>query len=276
MRRRGKRIRISRSLQMSNIIYHYTSAEGFKGIIQSKALWCSDVRYLNDYQEVVFGQQWLGKIFPRMKRDNPELAKSIIIRRAVRKLTSDEITAFVCSFCSKGDLLSQWRGYAGISGLSLGFDTNKIRELVNIDIIPVVYKEDQLASNIVSAINKNYNLKNLEKNRSKLEFNLVKQILASKNSAFQEEDESRIVLTVDGINSHPRVRDNKVLYRSKGGLLVPYVELALDDALKDTLREVWIGPSPNAGLAWKSIKEFLAYNGLRGVEVRISSAPYRT
>lgn len=39
----------------NRIVSHYTSANGFKGIIESQAIWASDLRYLNDTKELRFG-----------------------------------------------------------------------------------------------------------------------------------------------------------------------------------------------------------------------------
>jgi hypothetical protein len=34
-------------------LYHYTSAEGIKGIIESESVWASNIRFLNDRCELV-------------------------------------------------------------------------------------------------------------------------------------------------------------------------------------------------------------------------------
>jgi hypothetical protein len=41
--------------------FHYTNAEGLKGILQSGKIWATDVRYLNDAQEVEYLFQLLDE-----------------------------------------------------------------------------------------------------------------------------------------------------------------------------------------------------------------------
>jgi hypothetical protein len=34
-----------------DLLYHYTSDAGFRGIIESDRIWATDIRFLNDYTE---------------------------------------------------------------------------------------------------------------------------------------------------------------------------------------------------------------------------------
>ena len=45
------------------ILYHYTTAEGLRGIIEDKAIWASDYRFLNDATEFEYGMSLFDKIF---------------------------------------------------------------------------------------------------------------------------------------------------------------------------------------------------------------------
>ncbi|MCQ8129163.1 hypothetical protein, partial [Methylomonas rivi] len=42
-------------------LYHYTSISGFKGIIESGCIHATNIRYLNDSQEFVFGLNYLSE-----------------------------------------------------------------------------------------------------------------------------------------------------------------------------------------------------------------------
>ena len=53
-----------------NPLYHYTSLEGLRGIVDSRTLWATDIRYLNDAQELHhFGQLVIAEIDARMERE---------------------------------------------------------------------------------------------------------------------------------------------------------------------------------------------------------------
>lgn len=36
------------------LLYHYTTISGLKGIVESQSLWASDVRYMNDSAELQY------------------------------------------------------------------------------------------------------------------------------------------------------------------------------------------------------------------------------
>ena len=112
----------------NNTLYHYTSFNGLLGIVKEKALWASDIRYLNDAAEM--------KHTSNLLRD--EISKQLESGQGNSKLLSqfsewlsDRITnghmIFAASLTSNGNLLSQWRGYCPTGkGVSIGFDSKII------------------------------------------------------------------------------------------------------------------------------------------------------
>ncbi|MGW3911150.1 DUF2971 domain-containing protein [Streptomyces sp. NPDC005070] len=42
-----------------DVVYHYTNVEGLRGILWSRALWASDVEFLNDAQELTYARKYL-------------------------------------------------------------------------------------------------------------------------------------------------------------------------------------------------------------------------
>ena len=102
-------------------LFHYTGQKGLLGIIKSGQFWASKVQYMNDSAEfsycVTLAQELIDK---RMKEagTNDDLFKSILKRLDGIK----NINICAVSFCRDGDLLSQWRGYAGTGGgYAIGF-----------------------------------------------------------------------------------------------------------------------------------------------------------
>lgn len=106
-------------------LFHYTTLNGLRGIIESKTLWLTKAAYLNDRSELkhaitLFQQEAISQAvaLPDKSADVGEL-----LREAAHQLDSFQKTNIcLASFCEDGDLLSQWRGYGSSgSGVALGF-----------------------------------------------------------------------------------------------------------------------------------------------------------
>jgi DUF2971 family protein len=121
-------------LRPKGLLYHYTSAEGFLGIIRSGKIWATHVRYLNDSQEFVDCLSHLDAYVDELGGEMRELAVRFL--QSTLNLFSSNPGVFVVSFTDDasantndepGDRLSQWRAYcASGTGFSLGFDSRAI------------------------------------------------------------------------------------------------------------------------------------------------------
>lgn len=92
--------------------YHYTSLKACYEIINTNDLWMSDIRYLNDYQEIISCK-------------NRALRK---IEKKIRKNAGKEdlFDYYAVSFSRREDFLSQWRNYADDNhGVCIEFDLSK-------------------------------------------------------------------------------------------------------------------------------------------------------
>ena len=135
-------------------LFHYTSLEGLKGIMESGTLWATNARHLNDSSE--FQLMWKA-IQPKLEEyfnenvmrnreqypQNQVDLKGYIAQDAQtflqifrNILTEELIEPHVTSFTTHEDeynrengLLSQWRGY-GNDGVAIVFDHKKLEKLV--------------------------------------------------------------------------------------------------------------------------------------------------
>ncbi len=109
--------------------WHYTSMGAilsiFKSFIESSDegistinLYASHNRFLNDSQEYEDGKQCLSSL---VKHYNEGKNKEIIDEAAA----NTDANVYIVSFCSDGDLLSQWKWYGGESGISFCFNADK-------------------------------------------------------------------------------------------------------------------------------------------------------
>ena len=102
-------------------LVHYTSREGFEGIIESGKIWCTDVRHVND---------------PREGDHGLDVIRSIVLRKSVPESFLEAIrrsqdlfgfkrlwTCYIASFSSPMELPHMWVDYADHEkGFAIAFD----------------------------------------------------------------------------------------------------------------------------------------------------------
>jgi hypothetical protein len=111
-------------------VFHYTTARGFKGIVEDGVMRATDYRFLNDTEELIRGEMTLSRIAEEMSKepdrdsDERRLLSEFVIQYNTHRLTlTPDFACFIASFCEDGDMLSQWRGYCDQGmGYSLGFE----------------------------------------------------------------------------------------------------------------------------------------------------------
>jgi hypothetical protein len=111
------------------ILFHYTSAEGLKGIIESNELWATSAYYLNDSAEMFYGYNVLKEVLDQWLSENSRSEDSITLALARQLRTSFEDLfekrllkpIYLTCFCEEDNLLSQWRAYGQSGGYSIGF-----------------------------------------------------------------------------------------------------------------------------------------------------------
>ncbi|MCK4786522.1 MAG: DUF2971 domain-containing protein [Desulfobacteraceae bacterium] len=104
-------------------IYHYTSASGFQGIVESGEIWLTNTDFVNDTTDCkalqeesrLFGEgelscnRYIEKYWPRFLKNNDKSASNF----------------YVASFNKNPDSLEQWRAYGNIC---IGFDVKQLKK----------------------------------------------------------------------------------------------------------------------------------------------------
>ena len=104
-------------------LWHYTSITGFQGIVESKRIWATDARFLNDREELIHIDQFADEVIEAATERDKELVSLALRLARIRGLR-----VFVACFTELEDNLSQWRGYSHDSiGVSLAFDFRLVR-----------------------------------------------------------------------------------------------------------------------------------------------------
>ncbi|HEX8010670.1 MAG TPA: hypothetical protein VF814_07020 [Casimicrobiaceae bacterium] len=81
----ARRLRLI-ATELPSLIYHYTTLEGFVGIVQSRSLWLSDYSYLNDARELTHGVEIVRSVVDEMlKGDVPDAVRDLVVRNNSRR-----------------------------------------------------------------------------------------------------------------------------------------------------------------------------------------------
>ena len=160
-------------------LYHYTTWEGLKGILQTQSLWATNYKFLNDYSELVlFRDKLVSWIYPTVLEGykqlislKPFLKEKIekeggldrIVQHDAKALIDSQYEAlgreiYILSFCGEPEkqsvadngLLSQWRGYGVGGGAVLVFNTEKLEEILAVEAINYEYSAVLIADLIYS------------------------------------------------------------------------------------------------------------------------------
>ena len=234
------------------LLYHYTTMDTVWKILESGSMLARNIRFSNDSKEYLLGGETISKYVNQDSvNSNQEKIEQYIL--------SNIQNYYMICFCEKGDLLSQWRGYAN-DGVSLGMDfldeevgcthsemftvlNNKESRLDKSDAYGLSENED------VHFLQMPYQVFYIEKEKAKLEdaimsfqdadsktnllFDLIPFI---KDAGFNEEKEYRILFDASdmgGTQAENRVLlSHKVWYIEKEGRKIPNIAVELGNAKK--------------------------------------------
>jgi hypothetical protein len=121
---------------MTSIVYQYTDATAFNGVVENKVIWATDYRYLNDAQELVYTWRAFIERLERLANESGEYSEAYraqleaLSRMNAADLMKFDDAMFVACFTERPDALSQWISYgANGYGFALGFDSDRITML---------------------------------------------------------------------------------------------------------------------------------------------------
>ncbi len=285
-------------------LYHYTSPEGLLGIIQSGELWASAVKYSNDLSEVENAKAQLPEHLAKLNLDNfPGLRHALdFVREYFRGDEQPPQDAYIFCFCTNGDLLSQWRGYAGAGGFSIGFANLLVsdarvyenRPFVAFKFIgraalrPVLYKEEDQSTRLGEILSHaaEFQARALRKDVPQdkvdifLKWGLLSQLMewvhTVKDKAFIEEGEWRIVVfpLPKNFAVQSGLQPTQVDFRVRGAAIVPFIRLTPYSSAVLPIRRVVCGPNARGKLTQEAVMRALKLR-YDGVAVDESLVPLR-
>jgi hypothetical protein len=272
--------------EADEVLYHYTDAAGLLGIVQKQRLWASNAAFLNDSTEVVYIRDMLAEVAQELRAEYNVTATSreyaadamagtgrysvrerrtssvIGILESGPSLWSANLDAYVSCFCSKGDLLSQWRGYPSSGGgYALGLRSESLRRGSGVLRRVIYAKETQrllLRDLLVPIVERVASVEYpaddgwgeawdwlVDGHFAAVATSVIECSLCFKHPGFEEESEWRLVI-VHERDPKRRPSDRPAEVRATPTGLLPYVVRSLES---DAVATVVVGPGSQPTLA---------------------------
>ncbi|MGA3055814.1 MAG: DUF2971 domain-containing protein [Candidatus Korobacteraceae bacterium] len=249
----------------SHCLFHYTNADGLKGIIESNELWATSAYFLNDSTEIIYGYGILDEALKDWIAVNPRPEGSLSLKLALelqKEFAGDLLSRnvmhaiYLVCLCEEDNLLSQWRAYGQAGGYSLGFTLPVTGAARGVKPEPCIYtaklvkveyeREKQLSRcraiiaellpifddpalpNALDTVDTN-SVFGYSTIRNAVAEILSEEIMGFKNKAFEVEKEWRLVVRQRDLLKQGTDDGGKtpvpVHFRSSKGMIVPYVKL---------------------------------------------------
>lgn len=269
-------------------IYHYTTIEALKSIVENRTLRLTDYRFLNDPQEIVYCIEPINKILEKydqkdeiivdLKRIVNNMKNNVFDfvvmtkrgqgKKEFKKYKNENGHIYLFSLTRKEDDLDMWSMY-GKMGCRLKFnDVQLIEKVLSKD--GIIRLDDDIfisANSITGGVFycddfthiENY-INFLLENREGVDLNIQNLLLGviglRKSPAYSYEHEVRVGLCVpDGID---QIDKNKV-FTIKNNTIKPQLELK-DVPIEEILQDVVLSPYNTNDCAKCGIEEFLEYH----------------
>jgi Protein of unknown function (DUF2971) len=244
------------------VLFHYTTYQGLIGIVESRSLWASSARHLNDATEYEYTLDLVQNKVLTMPRGAAGSYGVMSLDPYRDALADVEFsTVFVASFTTKGDLLSQWRAYGGNhGGIAIGFNTRKLA-------VEAGSQNFSLKRCIDNPREQLRILKALHNEARPQEFvkGLLELAPKFKHPSFNEESEWRLLIARD--------HSEEVKFRVAGSLIVPYTVLRLN--FQELIHDIVVGPCRHPNDVLSAVKLLMHENGISYHRLRLSKSPFR-
>jgi hypothetical protein len=290
------------SNRIETTLYHYTSAAGLKGILESESVWFTDYRHLNDPSEVIHGIDMSHDVIRDLKTGNDGrvgLFLDMLADLMSPANFSRALDYFIGSFSRARDDLGQWRAYADNGrGYAIGLsprlfqieNTTDMRPDEAAFVGPVMYDIGAVCTRHGIAIEKAMTIFLEMANahdglmrdktvgipfmeglaKAVIASPLIWNCLTSKHPAYAHEQEVRLII----LGLHEKLKPY-IKTRVRGSEIVPYIPHKMPIRARHSIGKVVVGPAadPDAERTVRTLLESLGVDA--AVPISRSDIPYR-
>lgn len=264
-------------------LYHYTSADALLSILTAKSMWATNLLYTSDPTDLIHGEN--------VVRDALDTAIATYTDDFTRewldgfkhttRLHLEQNDFYSISFCTEGDLLSQWRAY-GTAGGGFSMGWNPVSHFPGDPFRVGVTYDRTLQTEVALAVIQRHarEVQGLTYQVTEPEYERVSRATGSlgvflsmclysfKHPAFASEDEFRWVYPS---YDHQLPSGVQLQFRRFESIVKPYIEV---DFSKADLVEIIFGPTADPSTA-KWLKAALDTHGFASTGIRPSLVPMR-
>jgi len=272
---------------MPKYLYHYTSIQALKSIVEDRYVWANAAGYSNDPKEFRYAMKMVGTEFWSLSAHWPKTAEWRKLRSDLELWFEVAHTRPLYLFClsESPNHLSQWCRYCPEDGgYAIWFATRRLARqlkaqgfrLVRCEYDPEVQRR-RIRATLSGVLDGLPDLTRFGGDETKLwevtspiQLDLIERIYtlvaAYKHPAFQKEKEWRAVK----LDRYHHLQKN---FHIKGTVMVPHFELKLN-AVSGLIpiQHVTVGPGLDQDLAAYGLEDFLEEDG---IHVTVSNASYK-
>ncbi|MDR3302234.1 MAG: DUF2971 domain-containing protein [Spirochaetaceae bacterium] len=234
-------------------LYHYTTKEGFIGILKNRCMWASNIYFMDDRSEFKFAFEILNDVI----KDHKELCK-LEIDIKPNKYKGTEV--YSVSFSERFDIISQWDNYTGSApGYCISFRKNDLNsnfkkgseKLIKYNgktraikeqysyqfkLVKCIYDKDEQYKYVHELVNETLTNFDGKVDKIMIQTTIAEKLLEvaplMKKDIYKEEQEWRCIIT--------KVNDRSKLDARAGKRWpIPFYKLTVD--LEKCLRDVYYG-----------------------------------
>jgi len=267
-------------------IYHYTSIDCFKSIVEKSELWLTNVLYMNDKMEYI---DYLVSVADSMPAIKEKIGNNTFID-LLQELYDDDLATFnkspqglssyfMFSTCSKNDYIPMWNYYSDRTGICLEFhraDLDKylaeFSSISKVDFVnySCIYDKDvkkKITQEYLQEIVETYGLDKYDDWRKipQIKNTLLKYAWIFKNSDFEYEKEHRYVFKVS--DALKRIESDYLAldFSSNNISLKPILKLIFQSKLP--IKKVFISPLNKNETLEYGLKRFLEFHEYTDIDV---------
>lgn len=261
-------------------LFHYTSPDGLRGIVDDRAMWLTNAAYVNDEQELTYPATVARVVVTALIQHEADERRRQFLTAVASLLESHTLyrTWYIASFTTHGNALSQWRAYCAGGGYCIGFDGPAlVRGMPRASSYlygQIIYDAGEQANRVNSVIQrylqewaelreKHSTIPDAEYDAavaSALNFWLSRELIFFKSTAFSSECEWRLA-------QNP-LRSASLQFRTRAGLLTPFLSAPLvQEGAKLPITRLVIGPLGDVGLAFHAGRSLLLNRDYEGTAI---------